>query len=60
MAAAIGKPDSARWMSLRISAADWYRSAGSFSIARSTIGSAQPGSSGSTRDGGIGVSLTCW
>ncbi len=60
IAAATGKPDSARCMSLRMSAADWYRSPGSFSMALSTIGSAQAGRSGSTRDGGTGASRTCW
>src|ERR1700726_801552 len=50
--AATGTPERARWMSVRISAADWYRSAGSLAIAFSTIESAQAGISGSTRDGG--------
>ena len=58
--AATGAPDSARWMSLRISPADWYRSPASFSMALSTMASHQAGSSGSIRDGGTGASRTCW
>ena len=58
--AATGTPGSARWMSARISAADWYRSPGSLAIALSTMASAHAGISGSTRDGGIGFSRTCW
>src|SRR5215472_4822632 len=58
--AATGKPERARWMSPRISPADWYLSAGSFSIARSTLASAHLGSWGSTLVGGTGSSRTCW
>ena len=59
-AAATGRPDAARCRSARMSAAVWYRSAGDLAIAFSTIASAQAGTSGSTRDGGIGFSRTCW
>ena len=55
-----GMPDSPRWMSARISPAVWYRRAGSLAIAFITIASAQGGISGSTRDGGMGFSVTCW
>jgi len=59
-AAETGMPDAARCRSARMSAAVWYRSAGDLAIAFSTIASAHAGTSGSTRDGGIGFSLTCW
>jgi hypothetical protein len=53
-------PFMARWTSILISAALWYRSAGSLAIAFSTMASAQLGISGSTTEGGTGFSRTCW
>ena len=47
-------------MSAFISAAVWYRSLGDLAIALSTIESAHGGRDGSSRDGGIGFSRTCW
>ena len=60
VAAATGIPEAARCRSARMSAAVWYRSAGDLAMAFRTIASAQAGTSGSTRDGGTGFSLTCW
>ena len=58
--AATAMPFMARWTSILISPALWYRSAGSLAIAFSTMASAQLGISGSTTDGGTGFSRTCW